>query len=80
MITKHLLTKYQREQGLRTIESVDFIILVDTKIPQAQLYDEPEYHQVAVFSTSGMKIEELQRTANDYIIEMNNTNKALSAN
>jgi hypothetical protein len=72
MTTKRLLTKYQLSQGLDTIESEDFVYLIDKTIPQAQLYDDPEYKTVATFSASGATIVDIQKAANDYIIERSN--------
>mgnify|MGYP001616544381 CR=1 FL=1 len=56
-MVKHILTKEQREAGLRTWEDDHNIIIYDTNIKR-----------VAVFGTHAT-IQEIQKAANDYLAE-----------
>lgn len=59
-MTKHILTKEQRAAGLETTEEEDFLYLIDTsKSPNIR---------VAAFYAVSVKIPEILRAANDYLI------------
>lgn len=58
ILTKLLLSKEQRAVGLRTHEDEHFLYLFDMIKPDKF---------IAVFSTSGATIEEIQRAAQEYL-------------
>ena len=63
-MTKHILTKEQRAAGLIHFEDDHNLYIIDTVTSLGQ----PPI-QVAVFSSSGATIQEIQKEANDYLIK-----------